>query len=243
MARRSWFKIHAKQWLEGSISEESLELRGFWVTLLALVADGNYADEGQLKAGYDVGFTPKTLGLLMKISPQKVGVLLKILQQMGRVLIDSRGVVTVVNWQKYQSEYLRQKPYRNCNQKLHTEKERGGEGCNPSPPEKEKERGEGESATAATSIFTLYEDTIGQVPDILRTELLEYEDRFTDDWLMDAFKEAAKYNRRSWPYVTTILESWAQNGRSKKRNNDESDPNAYYDKYKHFLEGKVDAPT
>ena len=38
-------------------------------------------------------------------------------------------------------------------------------------------------------------------------------EEYPDDWIEDAFEEAVAYNRRSWRYVSRILENWTTEGR------------------------------
>ena len=65
-----------------------------------------------------VGFSTIQLIKLLKTSKYLLKKALKQLQNTGRISINDAGVITIINWKKYQSEYERQKPYRN--QKLQT---------------------------------------------------------------------------------------------------------------------------
>lgn len=51
------------------------------------------------------------------------------------------------------------------------------------------------------------------VPAILAEEVKAAESRFGNDWLHDAFAEAAANGARSWRYVQAILERWEMEGR------------------------------
>ncbi|MDY6836093.1 MAG: DnaD domain protein [Chloroflexota bacterium] len=62
-------------------------------------------------------------------------------------------------------------------------------------------------------VFSLYEQNIGMLSPLIAEELLEAERTYPAAWIVDAFKEAVCNNKRSWKYVSRILERWAQEGR------------------------------
>ena len=71
-------------------------------------------------------------------------------------------------------------------------------------------------ATAEQSrpgIFRLYEQQIGTIPPLVGERLMEAEATYPEDWIEDAFREAAELNARSWRYVERILMNWAEEGR------------------------------
>lgn len=70
MGSRTWIKIYCDQWLNGTIREDSPELRGIWVDLLALAGSGKYGDSGEIKITDRVGFLDKQLADLLQISLQ-----------------------------------------------------------------------------------------------------------------------------------------------------------------------------
>lgn len=63
------------------------------------------------------------------------------------------------------------------------------------------------------NIFILYEQTIGPLTALLSEELLEAERSYPAEWIEDAFREAARLNKRNWKYVRAILERWQTEGR------------------------------
>lgn len=113
MASRTWIKIYCDNWLEGTISEESLALRGIWIGLLALAGSGKHGDTGLVMAINGVGFSDSMLAAMLKVTRQRWVYAKKTLQKTDRIAVDKANVITIINWQKYQSEYKRQKPYRN----------------------------------------------------------------------------------------------------------------------------------
>ncbi|HHE71344.1 MAG TPA: DnaD domain protein [Chloroflexi bacterium] len=63
------------------------------------------------------------------------------------------------------------------------------------------------------NIFALYEQTIGPLTALLSEELLEAERSYPLEWIEEAFREAARLNKRNWKYVRAILERWQAEGR------------------------------
>jgi len=63
-------------------------------------------------------------------------------------------------------------------------------------------------------ISKLYSENIGFIKPALADELREFCGRFTGpvSWVKPAFKEAIKRNKKSWHYVSTILEDWEEKG-------------------------------
>jgi DNA replication protein len=89
-------------------------------------------------------------------------------------------------------------------------------------------------------IFSLYEQNIGILTPIIAEELQEAEKRYPADWIESAFKEAVTINKRSWRYISRILERWALEGKDDgKIGRDikkEKDPDKYIrGKYGHMV--------
>lgn len=119
MGSRTWVKLFCDQWLSGSLREETPELRGIWSDLLALAGSGKYGDTGQISLPNGVGFSDPQFVLLLKLSKYQWQKAKKRLILTERIAVNSSNVIRILNWRKYQSEYERQKPYRN--QKLQPE--------------------------------------------------------------------------------------------------------------------------
>ncbi len=66
---------------------------------------------------------------------------------------------------------------------------------------------------ARPDIFTLYEQTIGPLTALLADELREAEATYPAAWIEEAFREAARLNKRNWKYIRAILERWRTEGR------------------------------
>jgi DNA replication protein len=88
-------------------------------------------------------------------------------------------------------------------------------------------------------IFTLYEQNIGMLTPMIADELRDAEKLYPQDWIRDAIKEAALYNKRSIRYITKILENWAVEGRSDgtyQRDSKKTGPDKYFKgKYGHMV--------
>ena len=89
------------------------------------------------------------------------------------------------------------------------------------------------------NIFALYERNIGLLTPIIADELKEAEKLYPASWIEDAFKEAIELNRRSWRYISRILERWATEGKGGEPGRDsETDARykEYLRKYGHLLQ-------
>lgn len=70
-------------------------------------------------------------------------------------------------------------------------------------------------APDAGGIFHLYEEAIGPIPGAgMANELAEAELEYSNEWIREAFLEAASQNVRRWAYVRAILARWRDEGRS-----------------------------
>ena len=112
MSSRTWIKIYCDQWLEGTISEESISIRGVWVSLLALAGNGKYGDSGEIKALDGVGFNNNQVAAMLKVSRNLWVATKNRLINTGRIEVSTENIITIANWGKYQSEYERTSKYR-----------------------------------------------------------------------------------------------------------------------------------
>ena len=67
--------------------------------------------------------------------------------------------------------------------------------------------------TQRRNIYSLYEDNIGLLSPIIAEQLNEAEELYPAEWIEDAFREAVSLNKRSWRYISRILERWEREGR------------------------------
>jgi len=71
-----------------------------------------------------------------------------------------------------------------------------------------------QSSNDLSGIFQLYEENIGLLTPLVAESLTEAERRYPHQWIREAFKEATSRNKRSWIYISRILERWFIEGKS-----------------------------
>lgn len=120
--KRSWVKLWVNEWLDGTTRYQmSGAQRAFWVDLLALAGRSRY--DGIICAGKDgdsfVGYPLKTFSALDAGAEIDLNVTFALFQATGKISVEvtselpvSLFKITICNWEKYQSEYRRQKKYR-----------------------------------------------------------------------------------------------------------------------------------
>lgn len=113
MSSRTWVKLYCDNWLSGTLRQETPALRGIWADLLTLAGSGKYGDTGQISLQNNVGLSDLQYQKVLNLSQKVWQKAKKRLIETDRIAINSQNVITIKNWQKYQSEYERQKPYRN----------------------------------------------------------------------------------------------------------------------------------
>ncbi len=63
------------------------------------------------------------------------------------------------------------------------------------------------------NIFTLYEQNIGLLAPLIAEELKDAAERYPEEWIAAAFREAVQHNIRKWSYISAILRNWETEGR------------------------------
>ena len=251
--RRQWIKLWVNEWLDGS-TRFRLELgqRAIWVDLLALAGVSRFP--GLIAAGKEgrryVGYPPGWLASRLSCDPDYLLVTLKLLVRTGNITLQNRDKnaqifsISIRNWEKYQSEYLRQRSYRQAKvTPTVTENASRAGAREEGEGEKRERRGrgreEGEAAAAGVgAIFTLYENLCGVLNPHMATILEEAELDYPAEWIATAFQEAAENNVRNWRYVKAILERYRQEGFSEEEMEGLSDDEreaAYQEKLKRAL--------
>ncbi|MBA7614220.1 hypothetical protein ES703_21483 [subsurface metagenome] len=91
------------------------------------------------------------------------------------------------------------------------------------------------------NIFTLYEDNIGMLTPMIAEELKEAERLYPASWIESAFKEAVTRNKRSWRYISKILERWASEGYGESGRDLKADGDKYIKgRYGHLVRRRID---
>jgi hypothetical protein len=67
MSNRTWIKVYCDKWLEGTLREDSPDIRGVWIDLLVLAGGGRYGDSGEIKLANGIGFTDKQIAEILKM--------------------------------------------------------------------------------------------------------------------------------------------------------------------------------
>jgi hypothetical protein len=137
MGSRTWIKVYCDNWIQGTLREETPDVRGIWADLLALAGSGQYGDTGEIKLTNGVGYTDEQIAQILCIKKPLWRKAKLRLMETERIRISRKGAISITNWSKYQSEYNRQKRYRaGKEQNFTTEPEIP---LNNPPKEKEKE--------------------------------------------------------------------------------------------------------
>jgi DnaD/phage-associated family protein len=237
MASRTWVKIYCDNWLDGSISDEDIVTRGVWACLLALTGSGRFSDKGEIKVSENIGFNDKQVANLIKIDVKIWQKVKQILIKTDRIIVDSNDIIKVINWTKYQSEYERQKPYRNNNKLLekvtnesYKQSDSGDKRIDKRIEIIDKEEESSSSILSSFEItqelFNLYESQIGQLVPVIEDEIREALKKFPSERITFAITEAVKKNKRSWSYIAGILNNTGK-PKSQNKSSPPDDPSKY----------------
>ncbi len=109
---RRWIKMYPVPCLEGSIRWQlEADERGVWYDLVMFAAlcptPGLIADSNER------AYPTKFIASRLSVNEELLKRTLDKCEEEGRVKVNSTGI-HIVNWGKYQSEYERQKPYRDA---------------------------------------------------------------------------------------------------------------------------------
>jgi len=188
--------MYVNECLEGSIRFDfTAAERGVWYDLLLLA--GRCRQPGIISANEKSLYPHSYIAGLFNVDIELLESTIVKCKASGRIVENDNGI-ELVNWEHYQSEYLRQKPYRE--KKMEAKK-----GVKKSKKENKKQD--------FGDLCTLYEREIGNLTQIVGEELTSLYDGFGSQNVSDAIKEAAIYNKRNLKYIQRILESWAGKGK------------------------------
>ena len=117
--RRQWVKLWVNEWLDGTTRFKlTSRQRLLWVDLLALAGRSRWPGliyAGENADGSKVGYPLAWLSGVLGFDPIDLNNALKVLEHHGHITMsekDESVVLGIANWNKYQSEYLRQRGYR-----------------------------------------------------------------------------------------------------------------------------------
>ena len=240
MGSRTWIKIYCDKWLNGTIREESLEVRAVWIDLLVLAGSGKYGDSGEVKITDRVGFLDQQLADLMQISVQKWVACKKKLVETDRVEVLENNIIHIINWNRYQSEYERTKQYSVRKTTLKTTNQtttNHTDGDRDMRLEKEnRDRDTPLNPPTVSQFLTLekvieaYEENIllnGVISEEMRNELTIACGLYSAQWVYDAIAEALRQNQPTWRYMGGILKNWDRERKFGKDTKNKKDPDKY----------------
>ena len=133
------------QCLRGSMIEElTAEQRWLWIGFLLLAGDSPVPGTIYRRKdadGVPIGYSNITIAEMLDVELDVYEDGIRRMIAKEKIAINEKGVISIVNWDKYQSEYQRQKKYRdgyknNCNESYMVE----GEGEREVDVEREKKR-------------------------------------------------------------------------------------------------------
>jgi hypothetical protein len=125
---RPWFKVWTNEWLDGTTRFQMTGAqRAFWMDLIAQAARSRYP--GVICSGKDgdgfVGYPLTTFCALDPGGELDILATFELFAGTGKIVLEVTSEkpvklykVTIINWGKYQSEYLRQKSYRQKNKQV-----------------------------------------------------------------------------------------------------------------------------
>ena len=112
MGKRTWIKVYCDNWIGGSLRDETSDVRGCWIDLLALVGCSQYSDTGELKLRDGFGYTDEQIAGILRIDLELWLKAKARFIKTDRIITSKNNEIGIKNWIKYQSEYKRQKKYR-----------------------------------------------------------------------------------------------------------------------------------
>jgi hypothetical protein len=113
MGRRSWVKLWCLPWIEGHVAENDpdFKIRGLLASIIALAGDCD-GDDGLVTWTKEIGLTAEQIATRLRSTPKIILAGLAELQNRGYLTVGPQGQIAITDWRHFQSEYQRQKPYR-----------------------------------------------------------------------------------------------------------------------------------
>ena len=92
-----------------------------------------------------------------------------------------------------------------------------------------------EPAPRATRPAAVYEQEIGLLTPAVALAIAEAEQRYPEQWIVEALHEASARNARSWRYAEAILERWKTEGRSDEGTGRDPEGRSQASPYEHLI--------
>jgi len=109
--RRKWVKMWVNKVFEFYREVQDANARAIFWGLLALAGDNSIP--GHICFTENIGFTIEQLCEKLYTSDTDIKSAFAVLEGARVIKILDKNIIKVLHWEKYQSEYDRQKPYRN----------------------------------------------------------------------------------------------------------------------------------
>jgi len=185
--------------MTGTMRDETLSTRGAFVDLLVIAGSSLYGDNGEIKACRDIGLTDEQLASALGTDVQSWNLIRKRLVATKRIEMLPKNIIRISNWSKYQSEYERQKAYRELQPKVTTESY-----DTQSDKEKEKEKEKENTTEKETKAKKEPKKHYGEFQNVLLTdaEYHKLETQFGDQLMekivaLSGGKESKGYHYKS----------------------------------------------
>ena len=108
--RRTWVKMWVNESLEGTIRFDFTPAeRGVWYDLILMA--GRCRLPGVISANENTPYPHSYIAGILNVDLELLETTIQKCKESGRIEENERGI-KLVNWEHYQSEYERQKPYR-----------------------------------------------------------------------------------------------------------------------------------
>jgi len=112
---KRWVKMWVNECLDGTIRLDfTPDERGVWYDLIILA--GRMRQDGLIAAGPGMPYPRRWIAGTLNITEELLESTLQKCFETGRISEDGDGL-RIINWKMYQSEYDRQKPYRDAKKK------------------------------------------------------------------------------------------------------------------------------
>lgn len=108
--KRSWIKMWVNECIDGSIREDlEADERGVWYDLIIYSAKCRVP--GVISANETEPISRRRLAGILNITDELLDRTIKKCERAGRIKADKKGLLTIANWNKYQSESDRVQAY------------------------------------------------------------------------------------------------------------------------------------
>ena len=111
MNHRSWIKLWCEEILDGSISQEPIEVRFLWIALLCLAGETD-GENGIIQFGNGIGLPDEILARRLKLDLEAFQEAKLKLKEKGVISVSESNVIAILNWEKYQANYVKLRRYR-----------------------------------------------------------------------------------------------------------------------------------